>query len=208
MKIYGSAGSTCTRKVLTVFAEKNQTPEFVSIDFNKGEHKSPEHMARQPFGQVPALEDDGFWLYESRAICRYLDEKLGGLKLVPSDLKTRATMEQWVSIETSNFTPHAMKIIYAALLGPMRGAPVDQAKVDEGRKGLTNALEVMDRQLSKTPFFTGSEFTLADIGFMPYIEYLYACKNGDVIETYPAVLKWWKGVSDRRSWQVATGKAS
>jgi glutathione S-transferase len=52
MKVYGNPASTCTRKVLTVFAEKGVEPEFVTIDFAKGEHKSPEHMARQPFGQV------------------------------------------------------------------------------------------------------------------------------------------------------------
>lgn len=209
MKIYGNPGSTCTRKVLALFAEKNITPDFVVVDMGKGEHKSPEHLARQPFGQVPALEDDGFWLYESRAMCRYLDEKLGGPKLVPADLKARALMEQWMSVETSNFTPAAMKIIYGAVFEPMfYGKPFNQAKVDEGKAGIKAALEVMDKQLTKTPYLTGSEFTLADICFMPYIEYIYMGKQGDVIESYPAVSKWWKGISDRRSWQIATGKAT
>jgi glutathione S-transferase len=208
MKIYGNPASTCTRKVLALFAEKNIKPELVTIDFAKGEHKSPEHMKRQPFGQVPALEDDGFWLYESRAMCRYLDEKLGGTKLVPTDLKARALMEQWMSVETSNFTPHAMKIIYGSVFEPMwYGKPFNQAKVDEGKAGLVAALDVMEAQLSKTPFIAGNEFTLADICFMPYIEYMYLGKQGDVIEARAPIAKWWKGISDRRSWQVATGKA-
>jgi len=48
----------------------------VLVDLMKGEHKKDDHLSRQPFGVVPALDDDGFWLYESCAMIRYLDEKL------------------------------------------------------------------------------------------------------------------------------------
>jgi glutathione S-transferase len=190
------------------FAEKNQKPELVVLDFGKGDHKQPGFLAKQPFGQMPVLEDEGFTVYESRAICRYLDEKLGGNRLVPADLRARAMVEQWISIESSNFTPHAMTILYAAMLGPMmRGVPVDQAKVDEGRAKLEPTLDIMAKQLEKTPFIAGTEFSLADVCFMPYVEYLYACKQGDLFESRPAIAKWWKGVSDRKSWQTAIGKA-
>lgn len=207
MKIYGNPMSTCTRKVLTVFAEKGVKPEFVTVELN-GEHKQEPHLSRQPFGQVPALEDDGFALFESRAMCRYVDQQLPGARLVPADAKAAATVEQWISVESANFTPHAMKIIYGALLEPMRGLPVNTAKIEEGRKALETTLGIMEKQLQKNPFIAGSEFTLADICYMPYIEYLYACKNGDIIDAHPAVAKWWKGVSDRKSWQIATGKAN
>jgi len=78
MKIFGHPASTCTRKVLMTLNETKTPFELVLVDFAKGEHKQPAHLARQPFGQVPALEDDRFELYESRAMSRYIDGKAGG----------------------------------------------------------------------------------------------------------------------------------
>ena len=54
MKVFGHPMSTCTRKVLTVLAEKGQKFDFVLVDLSKGEHKQAEHLDRQPFGVVPA----------------------------------------------------------------------------------------------------------------------------------------------------------
>jgi len=198
--------STCTRKVLCTLAEKGVAPDMVVVDFTKGEHKLADHMSLQPFGKLPAIVDDGFVLYESRAIVRYLDEKLPGAKLHGADLKTRALVDQWSSVEQSHFTPAAMKIISAALLAPMFGKPIDEAKVAEGKAELKPALEILDRALAKTKFVAGDSFTLADIGFMPYIEYVYAAKHGDVIDAHPNVAAWWKRVSERPSWKTATGK--
>jgi glutathione S-transferase len=110
IKIFGHPASTCTRKVLMTLAETNTPFELTIIDFAKAEHEQQPHLSRQPFGQIPAIDDDGFSLYESRAICRYINEKAGG-KLAPSDLEGRALMEQWISIETANFAPHVMKFI-------------------------------------------------------------------------------------------------
>ena len=111
MKVFGHPISTCTRKVLMTLAETGQQAELEVVDLFKGEHKQPAHLAHQPFGQVPALQDGDFALYESRAICRYLNEKVNG-PLIPRDLKDRARMEQWISVETSNFTGPVMKFIY------------------------------------------------------------------------------------------------
>ena len=107
LKIFGHPMSTCTRKVLMTLAETKLPYEFQLVDFAKGEHKQQPHLGRQPFGHVPAIDDGGFALYESRAICRYLNEKAGG-NLVPTDIQGRATMEQWISVETSNFSAPSM----------------------------------------------------------------------------------------------------
>src|SRR5690242_1347893 len=104
IKIHGHPMSTCTRKVLMTLAETSTPHEFSLVDFAKGEHKQEAHLRRQPFGRIPALEDDGFELFESRAICRYLNQKAAGT-LVPSDAKAHAKMEQWISVETSELTP-------------------------------------------------------------------------------------------------------
>lgn len=209
MKVYGHPMSTCTRKVLTALAEKGGDCEFVMVDLGKNEHKSPEHLARQPFGQIPVLDDGDFRMYESRAIARYLDETLPGTKLTPSDAKGRAQMEQWISIETSNFTPHAMKIIWEGLFKKfLMGQDGDQDVIAAGRTGVSKTLDIIEGHLGKQPYFAGSEFSIADIGYMPYVEYLFAAGAGDLITSRPNVAAWWNRVSTRPSWQKVTGKAA
>jgi len=70
----------------------------------------------QPWGQVPAIELGDFKLFESRAIMRYLDAKFGGAKLTPAKLEDQAHMEQELSVEASNVTPHLVTIVSLAAL--------------------------------------------------------------------------------------------
>jgi glutathione S-transferase len=205
MKLYGNPMSTCTRKVLTTLAEKGHEAEFISLDFAKGEHKQPAHLARQPWGKVPALDDDGFCLFESRAIIRYLDEKLAGPKLQPSSVQDRAMMEQWMSVEYSYFTPATMKILYQLFFGKMRGLTPDMDVVKAGRDEAALALDVAEKSLSKQDFFGNKTFSLADISWMPYVQYLFACEQGDLITSRPGVKAWWERVSARPSWKKVVG---
>jgi glutathione S-transferase len=207
MKLYGNPMSTCTRKCLTVLAEKQHKFDFVVLDFMKGDHKAAEHLARQPFGQVPTLDDEGFALYESRAIIRYLDETLPGVKLTPGTAKERALMEQWISVETSNFTPPAMKILYQTLFAQLFGRPGDEGLLKEGREAIAKPASVLDKHLSGgSDFLVGNQFTLADICYLPYIEYLFAAQQGDVITDHKHLAAWWNRCSERKSWRIATGK--
>jgi glutathione S-transferase len=201
MKIFGHPASTCTRKVLMTALE-TQTPfDFVLVDFAKGEHKQPAHLARQPFGQVPAFQDNGFELYESRAIARYIDAKAGS-PLTPKDLQGRALMEQWMSIETSNFTPHAMKFIYHSVFKREQTPEVLKA----AGAGLDVAYGVMERALSQSPFLVGKTLTLADICFAPYLEYLALSPAVNKLTEHPRVAAWWASVSDRAAWRKTAGR--
>lgn len=202
IKLFGNPLSTCTRKVLTTLAETKTPFEFVVVDFATGEHKQPTHLSRQPFGQVPAIEDDGFPLYESRAICRYLSDKADGA-LTPRDPKLRAKMDQWLSVEQSNFTPSAMKFIYNYVFK----YPQEQAVLDSAKVMLEKCLGILSEPLSASPYLAGDQFTLADIGLMPYVEYLMVTPASATLEQYPAVMAWWARVSQRPSWKAATGKA-
>jgi glutathione S-transferase len=206
VKVYGHPMSTCTRKVLTTLAEKGHKADLVLVDLMKGEHKQPEHLARQPFGVIPVFEDDdGFQLYESRAIIRYLDAKLSGPSLTPSDLKARGRMEQWISVEQSNFSGPAMKIVMEAMFGPMRGHTPNQEVVQKGRDDAAKTLDVIEEALAGGEYLAGA-FSLAEIAWMPYLEYMAAAGSSDIINERPNVASWWKRISERPSWQLVTGK--
>lgn len=200
MKVYGHPMSTCTRKVLATLAEKGHEAEFVLVDLTKGEHKQPAHLARQPFGVVPAFEDDGFTLYESRAIIRYLDERLPGQSLTPKDIKERARMEQFISIEQSYFSSGVLKIFMNLVFGKMMGREPDMAVVEQGKTEVARALDIVEKDLGNREFLAGSSFSLADIDWLPYVQYLFPPGTGSLVTERPHFNAWWKRTSTRSSW--------
>ncbi|RKG57883.1 glutathione S-transferase family protein [Corallococcus sp. CA054B] len=202
MKLHGNPMSTCTRKVLTVLAEKGREVELVNVDLMKGEQKSPAHVARQPFGVVPALElDDGFVMYESRAISRFLDRTLPGPSLTPADPKAYALMEQFIGVEQSYFSGPAMKIVMERFRGTN-----NEENIAKGREGLKRPLEVLDEALANRPYLAGNDFTLAEVCFAPYMEYLFAIGEKDTVAPYKNVMAWWDRVSNRPSVKKASGR--
>jgi len=201
MKIFGHPASTCTRKVLMTLHETKTPFEFVLVDFAKGEHKQPAHLARQPFGQVPALEDDGFQMYESRAIARYIDEKAAA-PLTPKNAQARAVMEQWISVETSNYSGHAMKFIYQFVFHREQTPETLKA----AGAGLDLAYATMNRRLAAQPFLAGEAFSIADLCFMPYLEYLALSPAATKLVEHPHVAAWWASVSARPAWAKTVGR--
>jgi glutathione S-transferase len=137
LKLYGFSSSAHTRLVALICKEKNIPYELIIVDFAKGENKQPAFTAIQPFKSVPYIvsrlvtrymlcahapskDDEGFILYESRAIARYLIKKYPnqGTPLIPSDLKAEALFEQAASIEAFNFTPFVRPIIIEKVFKP------------------------------------------------------------------------------------------
>ncbi len=201
IKLYGHPMSTCTRKVLMTLAETNTPFEMNLVDFATGAHKQEPHLSRQPFGRIPAIDDDGFKMFESRAIARYIAEKTSS-PLVPKDLKARAKMEQWISIETSEFSGHAMKFIYEHVFK----RPQEPAVLETAKKALATTTAFMEKQLAETPFISGADFTIADISFMPYIEYVMSSPAKDLFTGHAHMMSWWNKISERPAWRKATGK--
>jgi glutathione S-transferase len=201
MKIFGHPASTCTRKVLMTLNETKTPFELVVVDFAKGEHKQPAHLARQPFGQVPTLDDDGFKMYESRAMARYIDGKAGG-PLTPRDARARAVMEQWISIETSNYAGHAMKFIYQYVFHREQSPEV----LATAGVGLDLAYRTMNEKLATQQFLAGETFSIADLCFMPYLEYLSLSPAAAKLTEHPHVAAWWSAVSAREAWGKTIGR--
>jgi glutathione S-transferase len=202
MKVFGHPMSTCTRKVLTTLHETATPFELVMVDFAKGEHKQPAHLARHPWGRIPALEDDGLSLIESRAICRYINERARG-SLAPADVRGRALMEQWMSIETSYFTGPAMKLIYQHVFR----FPQEAAVLEAAQRDLDVTLPILDAHLAAQPYFAGDTFSLADICFMPYVDYGMMTPLKEAISQHTHFRAWWGRVSERPSWRKVTGRS-
>ncbi len=200
MKIYGHPWSINTRKVLLTLAEKGHEAELVLVNLPTGEHRRPDHMARHPFGKVPVLED-GFLLYETGAINRYLDRKLPGPPLVPHGAEGAARVDQWISVADSYFTPHAQPVIVETVFRRYLGGERNAHAIDAGRAGMQPALDAMDRALTSSPYLGGSEFSLADVHFMPYLEYLVQTGQGEQVERRTSLKEWWSRVSSRSAWQ-------
>jgi len=213
MKVYGSPRSTCTRKVLTVLGEKGASFAFVMVDLAKREHKAAEHIERHPFGVIPVLEetraeqpldDDGFVMYESRAIIRYLDRKLPGVALTPTEPHAYARMEQFISIEASYFSGPALDLL--KVTWKREGYGPEQ--VANARPLIERAVAVASHHLANNEYFAGSQFSLADITWMPYVAGLAATEFKDVVLSSPPFAAWWARVSERPSWRKVSGGAT
>jgi glutathione S-transferase len=187
--------------VLFTLHETNTPYEFVLVDFAKGEHKQEPHLSRQPFGKVPALDDEGFALYESRAMARYIDGKSGGA-LTPTDLKQRAEMEKWISVETENFSPNVMKFV-AQHVFKREQTP---ETMENAANGLALACSVLDKNLANKTFLVGDKLTIADVTYAPYIEYAMATPTKEIFAKYRHVVAWWNRVSERPAWRKAVGR--
>ncbi|TRM70260.1 thioredoxin-like protein [Schizophyllum amplum] len=199
--LYGNPMSTCTRRVGIVLMEKKVPFKFVPIDFSKGEHKSPEYLKKQPFGQVPYLDDDGFIVFESRAICRYICDKFPeqGTPLVPTGLQAKALFEQAVSIEGSNFDQFAAAAAAEKVFKPMKGLKGSDELASTLLDTLGKKLEGYEVILGKQKYLAGDEITLADLFHIPYGSMLSRMGfNG--LEENPNVARWWKDISSRESW--------
>lgn len=170
LTLYGHTMSTCTQRVAVVLLEKQVPFKFVLVDIGKGEQFFPATLEKQPFAKVPFIvEDDGFTLYESRAIMRYIAENYEeqGTQLYPKDIKAKALAEQAFSIEAHEYNSYASQITYEKLIGPRYlGKPADEAKIDAWMKSLEKTLDVYENVLSKQKYLAGDDISLADLSHL------------------------------------------
>ncbi|KAJ6577641.1 glutathione S-transferase [Mycena capillaripes] len=155
-----------------------------------------------PFGQVPVIDDDGFILYESRAICRYLADKYPdqGTPLFPKGLKERALVEQAASVEYANFYLAVVKVFQEAFGKKHRGLPVDQAVLDQALADFSKKLQVYEVILGKHKFLAGDECTLADLFHLSYAPLLVDAGVDIMTTTGPNVTRWWNELISRPAW--------
>lgn len=161
--VYGIPGSPFLRSVEIALKEKDLPYHLHSMA--PGEHKQAEHLARHPFGRVPAFEHDGFVLYETQAIIRYLDEIFPNPPLTPGNPVQRARMNQVIGIIEWYFFPKAAApIAFNRVIGPrLLGLPTDEAAIAEAMPMGRTCFEVLDGILGDQAYFGGDRASIADI---------------------------------------------
>ncbi|KAF5009332.1 hypothetical protein FDECE_4430 [Fusarium decemcellulare] len=198
--LYGYHGSTNTDRVRLTLAEGGFTDyDFTILKLEKGEQKSKEHMKRHPWGKVPAISfPNGFTLYESRAICKYLARKYSFPLLPPdSDLEATALFDQAQSEEMNYFAEPAGRIAFEKFAKKFIGLPPNEAVVSDALRSVEAFLDVAERLLQHRDYMAGNDFTLVDIYYIPLIQRLFACGYQDVIVSRKAVSAWWDRVVNR-----------
>lgn len=110
MKLYDFAFSPNCRKVRAVAYELGIELELAPVNLIQGEQRSPAFLQKNPNGRVPVLDDDGFVLWESIAIVRYLAAKQPEPGLVPRGAREQADMERWLLWQTGHLSPTPLKI--------------------------------------------------------------------------------------------------
>ncbi|KAJ4766466.1 Glutathione S-transferase [Rhynchospora pubera] len=201
VKLYGSPMSTCTARVLLCLEEVGAEYELVPVSTLTGEQKSPAHLARNPFGQIPALEDGDLVLFESRAISRYVLRKYqasGADLLKEENFAESALVDVWLEAEAQQYNPAIQPIIFQFFVVPRRfGVSPDQAIIDSSLEKLKKVLEVYEVRLSKSKYLAGDFFSLADLSHFPYTKYFMATPYASVFESYPHVKAWWDDITSR-----------
>src|ERR1700724_1161938 len=159
--VHSVPGSPFGRAVLASLQEKGAAYRFSQVAL--GTLRSPEHLARHPFGRVPVLEHDGFFLYESQAILRYLDRVLPAPALTPGDCKAAARMDQAMNVnDWYLFQGVANVISFQRVVGPqLMGLAPDEAAIEAAMPKARTVFTELARPLGDHPFFPGNDLSLA-----------------------------------------------
>ncbi len=193
--IYGFAQSSYVWTVRAAAACKGVDVDFRQIE--PGHHKSDEYLALHPFGKVPALVHGDVKLYESLAICIYLDAAFGGRPLRPTDPARLAQMHQWISaINAYLYRPAVVEYLFGYIFpGTEDGAP-DRVQIERAMPSLRNFVKVLDENLDGTHLM-GHALTIADLFLAPLIFVLYRGPEGqELINDHVNVLRYMKTMQD------------
>ena len=197
LKIWGRPNSVNVQKAMWTIAELGLEHEHALAGGEFGQNDQDWYLAMNPNGRVPVIDDDGFVLWESNAIVRYLAEKHGTGTLLPDTVVDRALANQWMDWQQTVLIP-AMTPIF---MGLVRTAPEDRdmAAIDESAKETARVLGLVDAWLEGRDHMVGERFTIADIpvGAATYRWYGLDVAHPD----YPRLRAWYQRLSERAAYQ-------
>lgn len=197
LKIWGRNNSSNVQKVMWAVGEMGLAHEREDVGGPFGGNDQDWYQKMNPNGRVPTISDDGFILWESNVIVRYLAAKHGAGGLYPADAQARAVAEQWMDWQQTTINP----AIFGAFWGLVRTpeAERDAAAIQKSMEETTAALGHLDAALDGRQFIMGDAFTMADIpgGIMTYRFY----ELGMAQRALPNLRAWYERLQTRAAYR-------
>jgi glutathione S-transferase len=187
LTIYGSDLSGPAIKVRLTASLLGLNYKWHPVNLREGEHKKEWFLKINPVGKIPAIDDDGFQLFESNAICRYLCDK-NNSPLYPKDVKKRAVIDQWIDYASFHIGANFMPIVYNRLFAPLRGVPVNEKAITDGLEFLKQYFPLIEKQLTQHKYIVSQEISLSDIVLLALLEPTELAKID--LSEYPKLMTW------------------
>ena len=188
--VHGVPGSPFVRSVQLALEEKAAPYRFEALP--PGAAKSPQYLARHPFGRVPAFEDGDFQLFETQAIVRYIDAVVPEPALVPKDPRRAARMNQIIGINDWYLFPKVNAVIgFERIIGPkLLGHTTREEACAAALPIARVCFETLDRLLGNQSFLAGEDLSLADLMIAPQLDFLSMTPEGRSLIEGTALDKW------------------
>src|SRR5438477_2366217 len=172
LKVWGRVNSINVQKVLWALEELKVSYERVDAGMAFGVVNEPFYTKMNPNSRVPTIDDDGFVLWESNAIVRYLAAKHGAGSLCPSDPKVRADSDRWMDWAANHIGPSITPVFWGLIRTPPEKRNMAQIEAEVDKLGQVFA--VLEQSLGDKAYIAGREFTMGDIVVGAYVYRWYA----------------------------------
>jgi glutathione S-transferase len=200
--VYGPALSSYVWSTRMALAEKGVAHEWVEVAF--GDHREEPHITRHPFAKVPAFEHDGFTLYETQAILRYIDEGFPVAPLQPTDLHQFSRMNQIMGIvDAYAWRAIAAGVLVNRVLKPRLGLPAEEAAVAAALPQARLCISEIARLMGEETYLAGDRVSLADLMVIPLFYLFGKLPEGEgPLAEHPNIRPWMRRMEERQSFQV------
>jgi glutathione S-transferase len=197
--LYGASYSVYTRIARLALIEKGIEHDFEEVDIFRPGGPPAGYLDRHPFARIPAFSHDGFALYETAAIARYVDEGFAGPPLQPEDAKGCARVAQIVGIlDSYAYRP----MVWDVFVERMRRVEPDEARIAAGLAAGERCLRVLDGFLDAGAWLVGSSLTLADLHAAPMLAlFRLAPEGAAALQRHQRIAAWWERIERRPSMQ-------
>ncbi|HEY6240614.1 MAG TPA: glutathione S-transferase [Burkholderiales bacterium] len=172
LKLWGRINSINVQKVLWALDELKVPCERSDAGMQFGVVNEPFYRKMNPNGRVPTIEDDGFVLWESNAIVRYLSAKHGAGTLWPNDLHQRADADRWMDWTTSTVAPALTPVFWGLIRTPAEKR--NMASIDAEAEKVGQAFQALEQSLEGRDHVAGNSFTMGDIPLGTFVHRWYA----------------------------------
>jgi len=200
--VHSHPGSPFGRSVMATLEEKGAPFRLARLA-----PKSPEHLALHPFGRIPIFDHDGFRLYETQAILRYLDRVLPNPPLTPADPRRAARMDQVMNInDWYLFQGVASVIAFHRVVGPrVMGLTPDEDAIKAAMPKAHTVFDELARLLGTQPFFAGDAISLADLMIAPQLSFFALTPEwSELTAAHANLVTWLANMQARPSMQATT----